>query len=79
MTAADFTYRHTSDGFVTVFPENPQAEDLYNENAKFGWSGKMLPVEFEAFKRDIRGTGWTLRKAKLTKVDYAKLVAELGL
>lgn len=79
--AADFTYRF--DGmFYCVMPENKQAEALYNMNAATGWHGKMLPAEFEVFRRDIRRTGWSLRKApklRASAVHDAKLLEALEL
>jgi hypothetical protein len=79
--AADFTYRF--DGmFYTVYPENSQAEALYNLNAATGWHGNMLSAEFAVFRRDLRRTGWSLRKApKIRKSDARDpaLLASLGL
>ena len=50
----DFTYTR-SEGFYTVFPESANAEKTISEMIRTFGSNKLLPFEFESFRKHLQG------------------------
>jgi len=72
----DFTY-HITDGFYRVYPETGDAIAAYNANPLM--QRGLFLHEFEAFKRQARCAGYTVRKAKRIPESDDRLLADLGL
>lgn len=82
-TPTDFTYT-LSGGFIRIYPNTPQAEEVYNDAAKDnGGTMNYLTLQKDDVLRKLRAAGYTVRKAtkkdKMTTTDVFASLKELGL
>ena len=71
-TTPDFSYMQGSDGFVSIMPNTPAAEDTYNRMYADGVY-RLMPHEFAAFKSQAKRAGYTVRKAQPVSIDSLDL------
>jgi tRNA A37 threonylcarbamoyltransferase TsaD len=73
----DFNY--TFDGFwYHLIPLNSQAEEAWRQ-IETQFSGGVVPESaWKSTASQLRGVGYSVKKARATKMDDVELLAELG-
>lgn len=75
----DFSYTTGDDGLVSILPNTPEAEREYNRIFAESGSMRLMPWEFDAFRKKARSAGYSVRKqepanARISAEDLARLL-----
>lgn len=81
MRKPDFTYTSNGDGFVSLWPENKDAENQINMLMEGnGGSNKFFFLHWPTIRKGLKKHGWIVHKAKPSpKISDLEILEQLGL
>lgn len=77
-TVSDFNYTNGTDGFTAIYPNTPQAVDMFAKVIEVTGGFRLLPNEFKAFASQARKAGYSVRKEVVAAISDDELMAELA-
>lgn len=76
---SDFNYSKGADGFFAIYPNTPQAVEMFAKVVAVTGGWRLLPNEFKGFAAQARKAGYSVTLAKpVTSISDDELLAELS-